>query len=78
MLLILIVIVLDCNRDMFPGLPFTGDLTATVPNPLGVGVSVSYTCSAANLELNGAVNNECDNQGAYLNPVPPTCEQSKS
>ena len=39
--------------------------------------SVAYTCSAANLELNGAVNNECDSQGAYLNHVPPTCEQSK-
>ena len=62
---------------MFPGFPFTGDLIATVPATLGVGVSVTYSCPAANLELNGAANNECDDQGAYVNPVAPTCEESK-
>ena len=63
---------------MFPGLPFPNadTLTATVPATLPVGTAVTYSCTGANLAVNGIQSNMCDMNGMYIERAP-SCQPDK-
>jgi len=60
---------------MFPGV-VGGDLTAAIPDPLNIGVAVTYECPDPLLFVNGELTNQCDDQGEYVNAAP-SCDESK-
>jgi len=59
---------------MFPGDGGANGLDADVPAVLPVGMTVDYMCTNPTYMLTGTppYNNECNDQGVYVNPTP-TC-----